>query len=524
MAIIYCIWDKNGSSGYYGQDINTQPETNEWIRIHAHITHLFDGKKDGVVNLIKKFGFGGLNYGYWDASDYFGLNEKIWNDFQSYYNIQGDEALNMHLAELCFITANRGRLAETNVAMGGGGLTLNFNEWAPVKNLLNSHWKQSLTWEGQEINIDKTFKFGIVQVHDITDLMPDDKTQEIIALNKVLYAKKYCLLRILTRIAPYYALHVKEGDDDNNGNVTTWITNHFLDLIKNREQAKKDIASAFVAKFQKVCNNLDNFINNELKQVNENFTIDLWKVFSAAKANKFIQEMAEYVGTHIASAISNSMIASLAKNKRNAKRIKAAIEKAFFVNRNDKKSNKASQTFTLTFRLSRDVILQAARNNNPYPQWYLDALSICKDKYPIKKIGHADMIQEANFCFRKVFAEVHEPNLVPKIWTGEGYTELPGTIHPTKLSEEQFLMNRMRDYYYNLGFFSNSTTMSNWEEGYRQLMSCQSPGFEEVSQPVMTQKYWIATPEGRLYQWNSLWFLYKYLSNLKLDDLDLTIL
>ena len=61
MAIIYCIWNKNG--GYYGQDING--DGSNFPRIKDHIDYIFAGQKDSAADkIIKPAGIGGCFYGY----------------------------------------------------------------------------------------------------------------------------------------------------------------------------------------------------------------------------------------------------------------------------------------------------------------------------------------------------------------------------------------------------------------------------------------------------------------------------
>lgn len=499
---IYCIWNPmaRGGGGYYGQDIKGSEEN--FPRIGRHIDSIFSNSQDSAATIISQYGIGGMYYGYWNfEDDYCGLTPEIWNSFLNEYNLkdehQKDGEMCMHLAEMCFITSNRGDLSEVNKAIGGGGLTLDFTKWEPIKIITNKY--------NDLIKIDNTFTAGKVIINDLNDLMPEDRNGEIVALNKIFYAKKYCLLRILTRIAPYLALYGKGDDKDT---INDWIRANLINLLRNdkKSEAIKNITNNFYSKLHTTCNELTNEVNTLLKNNGESFTIDLWAVLKQ-DGNKEIETMLDFLTKRIANIITAHVRQIL--NATIGGKVK--IISSNLTDWNDSSSDKISKNFKKVFRISKETVLKGTtigkNGTEKYiPKWYLMAKEHCHGRHPDKLVDENIIKRYANNEFIKIFNSTKDTGLIPA-----------GTGEVIQVGPQDWLMNRMREVYSQY-FSSQSTTLIYWDMSYRMLMSSKTKISidQELEDGVI-----VRTESDRLYEWKNLWNIYNRWATSGLSDMPL---
>ena len=413
MAVIYAVWkglDMTG--GYIGKAVNGNSSTCD--RIYDHIISIGSSKADSCGTFIQQHGIGGCRYGYWDESEDFGVGEE-WKGFKTAMGITSDDE-KLNFAEIMHILGNKTDLSQTNKAIGGGGLELNFSQTPGIKALLEStYYKETQNY------IDKT-TLGKVSFTDYSDLFNYHNIEQ-----KFFWPQIYAASRIISYITPWYViLNLKLDEIIESFIKGTLDKNSFIQSLK---KDLKTVSSTLINLYNNAVSDISTHINKQTLQQN---------IFANQWFNKFAESLCGRFAWF--------------KNNKQFKDIKDFI-KGF------SKNFRGSQEFIRIVNIPRQNILNAlaTQTNGKVPSWYKTISGIPTNRYA--EGNDISIRKGAQYLFNKAWkatAVTNEKPTLALMWR---------------------MNNWYRETY---KFQPNSSVMMFWSQFYRRMATLgNTQGFIE---------------------------------------------
>ena len=413
MAVIYAVWKGlNMTGGYIGKAVNGNSSTCD--RIYDHIISIGSSKVDSCGTFIQEHGIGGCRYGYWDESEDFGVGEE-WKGFKTAMGITSDDE-KLNFAEIMHILGNKTDLSQTNKAIGGGGLELNFLQTPGIKALLEStYYKKTKKY------VAKT-TLGKVSFTDYSDLFNYRNIEQ-----KFFWPQIYAASRIISYVTPWYViLNLKLGKIIEGFLKGTLDKNSFTKSLKDDLES---VSSKLVNLYNNAVSDISTCINIQTLQENiflnqwvERFADSLWKRFAWFNNNKQFKDIKD-------------LIKGFSKNFR------------------------GSQEFIHIVNIPRQNILNALakQTNGKVPSWYRTISGIPTNRYA--EGNDISIRKGAQYLFNKAWKATAVANKKPTLalmWR---------------------MNNWYRETYQ---FQPNSSVMMFWSQFYRRMATLgNTQGFTE---------------------------------------------
>lgn len=450
MYAIYYMWRPN-EAGYIGQDSNF--EIDNPTRIKDHFINLRDNKKkDSAASLVRKYGVGGLMYGYYDVGNNFGLGQNFFNQMASDIGVKEfSEEQQMHIAEIMHINARREinedmSLSEVNKAIGGGGLSIDFSNTSAIQQLIQLQEKYKLKFDKHS-----WYKAGIVNISDVVDWITKPN-----ALHKIYYPKQYAILRFIGMLFESFLIQKAIPKT-----ITKTFRQMIVDKINNTD------SNTFITILKDYINNFLLEVNNIIRE-DRNSSVGLsadW-LFPDEK----IEDIAEFIKDQVFISITKTIANSGNKN----------LSKDIHDNYQTKHQNQ-TKWHNIVYIKHNDILQAMGLHLNTIPSWFTDGVKLINsEQVPPKRIDDNVMKKVAFDVFwTAAFKRSTEQS---RSWARP--YQNTSWVYIDK-NEYGYLKDRML-VLYREWFDDTATVIQYWNDFYRRVAATQADSYANYEDQGIT--------------------------------------